>query len=391
MGDTADKALELAKKAVGEKVGKAADTKKALKGVKAKFKILKVASEQWKKIKEKLPNMTNREKLFKFGGLVALITLAWLTKPEDIEHFMKGQGSAKEGETLENTVAEKAYVDNKKKAEEAFEEGEITEEEMEEEFDPKADEVISKQQTATNMYAIRYYKNKKGDKYSKPNGLARTCMKAGAIPSTFILEKSYALFKNGVGSFASFKENVTDNLVHKSVKNVTKEDKEERIRQAAVILSCCAVGRFQILPIYHFEKKNWPTTGEEGLRAMYNFIRSTERQIAVFKGIISGQWSKYKDVGLVAVAYYAGGEVADEYKANPNSEKFNNTQHGGHSSINAYANSARAKFNRYKAEVPGLQDIDYAAMCMESNETGPGIIYNRAKQGIGISSMKGAA
>jgi len=336
--------------------------------------------------------MTNREKLFQFGGLAVLVTLAWMTKPEDIEHYIKGQGSAKKGETLENTDAEKAYVDNKKKAKKALAEGKMTEEEMEEEFDPKADEVISKKQTATNMYAIRYYKNKKGDKHSKPNGLARTCMKAGVTPSTFILEKSYALFENGVGSFSSFKKNVTDKLVHKSVTNKDKEaEKKERIRQAAVILSCCAVGRFQILPIYHFEKKNWPTSGEEGLRAMYNFIRSTERQISVFKGIISGQWSKYKDVGLVAVAYYAGGEVADAYKANPNSEKFNNTQYGGHSSINAYANSARAKFNRYKAEVPGLQDIDYAAMCMESNETGPGIIYNRARQGIGISSMKGTA
>lgn len=383
-----DKALELVKKAVGEKVGKVTDTQKALKEVKAKFNILKEVGKQWKEIKKELPTMTAMEKICRFGGLAALVTLAWLTKPEDIKHFMKGQGSAKEGETLEGTNAEKTYADNKKKAEEDVEDGEITEEEMEKEFDPKADEIISKKQSATNMYAIRYYR-KDGSVYEKPNDQGIICRKAKAIPSTYILEKSYALFKDGVGSFDAFKTHVTDKLVHKSVKNKDKKaEKKERIRQAAVILSCCAVGRFQILPIYHFKRMGWSTRGEEGLRAMYNFIRSTERQIATFKKILSGQWNRFKDVGLVAIAYYAGEDAVIAYKKNPNPQGFEREQSGGHSSINKYANDARANFAKFKKEIPGLKDLDYVAMCMESNETGKGIIYSRAEQGMGISDMR---
>lgn len=383
MTNGSSKALDLAKKVAGEKASKAATTKKALEQAKAKLGIFKEAGKQLKELARDFKTMGPKERLIKAGGLVALVTLGWILKKEDVEHLKKGQDEVGENETHKNTDAEKAHAKAKKQAEKEVEDGKKTEEEMSEEFDPKADEVISKKQTATNMYAIRYYKNKKGKKHSSPNSLARICMKEKAIPSTFILERSSALFKDGVGSFEDFKKNVTDKLVRKSVK-----DPKERIRQAAVILSCCAVGRFQIIPTFFFKSMGWKTRGEEGLRDMYNYIRSTDRQIATFKKIISGQWSRYKDPGLVAVAYYAGDKTAAAYKKNPDSDRFRKKQYGGHRSIHSYAENARRNFNKFKSECPGLKDLDYVAMTIEANETGKGIIYARAKQGKGISGTR---
>jgi len=378
------KDVELSKAAPAKR-GTAADTQKALKGVKAEVSIFSEAGKKLKELATDFRTIETKEKIRRIGGLVALATLTWILTEEDADHYAKGQGQAGENETLEDTEAEKANAAAKKEAEAKVEEGEMTEEEMSQEFDPEADEVISKKQSATNMYAIRYY-SEDGKKHPKPNRLARICMKEKALPSKFILERSYALFKDGVGTFEAFKKNVRDKLVHKSVKG-----QKERERQAAVILSCCAVGRFQILPVYHFKRMGWPTRGEEGLRAMYNYIRSTDRQIAVYKKILSGQWNRHKDVGLMAVEYYSGAggvkyykATEAEYKRNPNDPKFHEKEHGGHGSLHEYAAKARGLARKFESEIPGLQAIDYAAMAIEACETGKGVIYARAKKGQGI-------
>jgi hypothetical protein len=383
MAEKDNKALEVAKKALGKKAGKLANTQEALKKAQRKVGILSEAGKQLKELAKDFKQLDAKERLQRIGGLVALVTLSWILKPEDAEHFKKGQGTAPKNKTLKATEAEKAQAQARAEAEAKVEEGELSEEEMEEEFDPEEDDVISVKQSATNMYAIRYYRNKNGDKFSSPNQLGKICNKEKAIPSTYILESSYSLFKEGVGTFEHFKENVSGKLVHESVK-----DPKERIRQAAVILSCCAVGRFQIVPTFHFKKMDWPTRGEEGLRAMYDYIRSTDRQIAMLKRIVSGQWNKYKDVGLVAVAYYAGAKTANAYRANPDGSRFHKKQYGGHASIHSYAQKARRNFIKFKNEAPGLQDLDYVAMVIEANETGRGIIYSRAKQGKGLGSYK---
>ena len=364
-----DTALEAAKKIAAEKVSGAGDTQKALKEIQAKVGILSEAGKKLKELAQDFKNLDPKERLLRMGGLVALVTLGFMLKPDDAEHLAEGQGELEEDETLEDTDAEQEYRQHEESG-------------KEKEKDPQNDEIITRQQSAVNMYAIRYY-NPDKTLHSNPNQLARICIREKAIPSAYILEKSGALFKEGVGTFENFKKNVTGRLVRKEVK-----DPEERIRQAAVILSCCAIGRFQIIPTFHFKRMGWPTRGEKGLKAMYEYIRSTDRQIAVFKKIIEGQWKRYRDVGLVAVAYYAGEDTANAYKKNPDAGKFHQKQYAGHASIHEYAQKARNNFNKYKKEIPGLQEIDYVAMVIESNETGKGVIYARAKEGRGISGER---
>lgn len=364
--------------------GQAGDTREALDMAKSKLGFLSEAGSQLKNLARDFRDLSAQERLIRVGGLVALATLGWIMKKEDAEYFEEGQDEIAEDETLEDTEPEKSHKKKKRKAEEKVKRGEMTEADKDAEFDPKEDEVISSQQCAVNMYAIRYFE-KDGTKHANPNQLGKVLEAEKVTPSKFILEKSSALFKDGVGSFEDFKKNVTRKLVNKSV-----TDPQERIRQATVILSCCAVGRFQIVPHFFFGKMGLSMRGEKGLKDIYNFIRSTDRQVAMFKKIVEGQWETYKDVGLVAVAYYAGDGTAEAYKKEPGNSRFKTAQYGGHASIHDYAQRARGNFDKFKKEVPGLQDIDYVAMVIESNETGKGVIYARAKQGQGISGTQTA-
>lgn len=352
------------------------NTRQALEGAKAEVGILSAAGNQLKNLARDYRDLNSSERLKRVGGLVALATLGWILKKEDVEHYEEGDEEIDEEETLDDTPVEQA---NKKARKKPDASGKNLSQQA---ADPREDEVISAQQAAVNMYAIRYFEAD-GSKHASPNSLGKILIAEKVTPSKFILEKSGALFKEGVGSLDDFKKNLTDKLVDKSV-----TDPKERIRQAAVILSCCAVGRFQIVPHFFFEKMGLKTRGEEGLKDMYNYIRSTDRQIGVFKKIIEGQWNSFKDVGLVAVAYYAGDATASAYKQNPEDPRFQQKQYGGHASINEYAQKARANFAKFKSEIPGLQEIDYVAMVIESNETGKGVIYARAKQGQGISGTK---
>lgn len=372
MAQKRNTALDVAE-AARKKTNGPTDTRKALDEARAETGILSAASKQLKELALNFKDMSRQERLQSVGGLVALATLGWIMSKDEAEHFDEGQQEIDEDETLAETPVEQARKKTRKAPNPARKKANT------EESDPREDEVISAQQAAVNMYAIRYFEAD-GSKHATPNSLGKILDAEKVTPSKFILEKSDALFKNGVGSFDDFKKNVADKLVDKSV-----TDPAERIRQAAVVLSCCAVGRFQIVPHFHFKRMNLKTRGEEGLKDMYNFIRSTDRQISMLKKIIEGQWNTFKDVGLVAVAYYAGDDVAHSYKQNPGDPRFQNKQYGGHASINEYAQKARSNFAKYKSEVPGLQDLDYVAMVIESNETGRGVIYDRAKKGQGIS------
>jgi len=366
----------------GDKLGKIKDEIEEKKG---KMKIFSEVGSQLKGLMKDLPKLDKKEKLQRIGGIIALATLGFIFSKEDMEFFKKGHEEFDESETLEETESEQELEEEKKDAEKKVEDKKMTEEEFEKEYDSKADKVVTKKQSYANMHAIRYYDtDKSGRLYEKPNRLARICKKEKAIPSLFILKSSGALFKDGVGSFDAFRKKASDRLVDKDVKDPT-----ERARQAAVILSCCAVGRFQIVPNFHFKKMGWPTRGEEGLRAMYNFIRSTDRQIALFKNILVPSMRKYNnDIGLVGIAYYAGEKTANAYKRNANSPGYDKKAFAGYGSINHYANKVRKNYAKYKQEFPGLKPVDYAAMCMETNETGKGVIYSRAEKGKGISDMR---
>jgi hypothetical protein len=113
-----------------------------------------------------------------------------------------------------------------------------------------------------------------------------------------------SLFREGIGSYENFKEKLTK-ILQPDVKNPGQQ-----INNTAEILSRCALGKYQILPIFHFVKLGWTYKGETGLRNMYEFLRSPAKQDQLNRGIIVGLAKKYKgNARAMAAAYYAGDEA----------------------------------------------------------------------------------
>ncbi len=235
------------------------------------------------------------------------------------------------------------------------------------------DGTIEKKQRFVNMKSIQWYnlETKKPFEQHK-NGFAKKLKEKNVLPSQFIMEGSSDLYKEGITSFSSFKKTTEDRLVDESI-----TDPQERERQAALILSCCAVGRFQIVPYYHFSKLGLATEGAEGLKNMYDFICSTEMQIILYEKITDSLWNKYKDPGLVAIEYYAGGKAAAEYKKNPNSPRLLKKQYGNHGSINNYAQRARGLYAENKEKYPQAREIDCLMMALEKIESSGTVIRDR--------------
>ena len=237
-----------------------------------------------------------------------------------------------------------------------------------------------KRQLFVNMKAIKYFDTETKKPFEKPQGrIGKMLSEKKVKPSKFILGGSSELFKEGITDYDGFKKNVTDKLVDESV-----TDQKERERQAAIILSCCAIGHFQIVPRANFGKMGWSTEGESGLRDMYEFIRSTERQVDLYKKIITNLWDKYKDPGHVGVSYYSGS--AEKYRKNPMDPKFHKTQYGGHISIHGYAEKIRRLYKENKREFPTATDIDCVAMAIEKVESGGSIIRNSIINGSGFKA-----
>ena len=237
----------------------------------------------------------------------------------------------------------------------------------------EVDEVTTKKQRFVNTHAILFY-DEKGNKRKKDgkgsmNDIAKKLDDLNVKPSQDIKNGSGKFLENGLGNYDNFKEHAVDYLVDKSVK-----DPKERMRQAVLILSHSATGRFQIIPAYHFGKMGWPVKGEACLKAIYEFIQSSDRQYALFRKILSNSWGRHKKAEYVAVEYYHGS--AKKYKKNPKAERF--TRRSGplnskgipaYESIREYALEAQQYFDEFKAKHPQLSEVDCLAMSIEKKES----------------------
>ena len=272
----------------------------------------------------------------RFKGIFAMAFLGMTSWKENYEGWKKEHANQQEGVTV---------IDNNKTYEQ--------------------DKTPTPRQALVNMKAIKYFSLETQKPLEEKNKIGKKLVEKNVKPSIFILRKSSELFREGVGSYEDFKKTVSNKLVDPSV-----TDPKERERQAAIILSYCAVGNFQILPVGHFAKMGWSTEGEQGLKDMYEFIKSKDRQVALFRKIISNLWGTYQDPGLVGIAYYGGQGAANGYRRNPNSIKYNSEQYGKHISIHGYGQKIRNSYNAIKEKYPNLSNEECVQIAIEKIESG---------------------
>lgn len=307
MGEKIKTRSEKNKKKTGKTLDRLNKSVKA-SAEKAKKKIKKKAKEIYKKAKEA------KKKLRKFYNKT-------LEKVKDPKLRKKLKGILKD-----------LYEDYKERREKEKErerdEKEIKKSKKIEDYkfkgsiDAKKGEVFRACQIiCVNTHAIAYNlerTNKEtGGKYEYTNNLGKQLkalnkLKKPGEPKIVpnILRGSMSLFKNGIGNFASFKE------------RIKILDKGGDLNNAAEILSRCAIGKYQIIPIHHFDrvtrwkkqkndKRSYEQIIEDRLELIYLFLRYESLQGNVAKKIIESKYRdpKYnKDPYIMAASYYAGGK-----------------------------------------------------------------------------------
>jgi len=165
---------------------------------------------------------------------------------------------------------------------------------------------------ATNVRAIKYISEvneETGKKELKTNDLADELIALGIKPK--ILTSSISLFSHGIGRFDLFQSRVAK-MLQPDVKNP-----EKQLKNATEILARSALGKYQIVPIYHFKHfKGW-NSGDHltRLKIMYDFLRSPEIQDKTNMKIIKYHMKKYNgDPWVMAAAYYGGPGGAAQMK-----------------------------------------------------------------------------
>ena len=112
---------------------------------------------------------------------------------------------------------------------------------------------------------------------------------------------STSMFREGIGSFEDFKKKLAKTL------QPNVKDPKKQINNIAEIMGRCALGKYQILPRFHFGKLRWSHTGEIGLRNMYEFLRSPSKQDQLNRAIILRLGKRFKgNAPAMFAAYYSG-------------------------------------------------------------------------------------
>jgi len=124
---------------------------------------------------------------------------------------------------------------------------------------------------------------------------------------------SYDVLRQAPDSYENFKEMMCNTFQPSLI-----DTPQNQVENTARALSYCAIGRYQILPVYHFDKMGWSTEGEEGLRNIYEFICSQEKQDTLNLKILEVMARRFDgDIHAIAVHYYSGkGEAMLNYKRN---------------------------------------------------------------------------
>jgi hypothetical protein len=121
------------------------------------------------------------------------------------------------------------------------------------------------------------------------------------IPEAVQKLTSTSMFREGIGSYEDFINKLAATL------QPDVKDPKKLTNNLAEILGRCALGKYQILPKFHFGKLGWSYEGEIGLRNMYEFLRSPGKQDQLNREIIIRLGERFKgNVRAMAAAYYSG-------------------------------------------------------------------------------------
>lgn len=152
-----------------------------------------------------------------------------------------------------------------------------------------------------------------------------------------------------LANFDTFKERIC-NVFQPDL----KDNPAQQVENSARALSYCALGIYQILPIHHFGKMGWGVKGKEGLKNMYDFILSKEKQKELNMKILISDARKFGgNIDAIAASYYGGmgKEVLTFRKSESTVEpEWFTKKQGKYGSIKHYASRVHKHFKRYYGE-----------------------------------------
>jgi len=209
---------------------------------------------------------------------------------------------------------------------------------------------------------------------------------------------SIALFREGIGDYASFRETALSRLQP----DVT--DPTEQVNNTAEILAKSSLGKYQIRPVFHFEKIGLEWRGEKGLRNIHTFLRDENMQNELNLKIINKSGKKYNwNYPAMAASYYSGkghkteailnkisiaeldklvmmikekkegserDEIWNKIKDVEGVDKVFKTQEFGFGSVAYYVVKAMRYMREYKIQYPNKSEIECFQMAIAKKETG---------------------
>ena len=200
--------------------------------------------------------------------------------------------------------------------------------------------------------------------------------KAGVtIPQKARKLSAIGMFKQGIGSYNSFKQTLINHL------QPDEKDPKKQVDNVANILSRSALGKYQILPIHHFGKLNWPFKGEAGLKKMHEYLKSPSMQEALNREILKRLARNFEgNPYAMAATYYAtaaAGKKMLEYRKQlaksgtaEMPDWMEKKQVFGFGSINYYASKVAKYYGRAKVDPNNPKDILDFQKAIEKKETG---------------------
>jgi len=287
-------------------------------------------------------------------GIVGFLTIAELFGlKEDLE--LKEQGIQETQEELEQMTSAGLIEEVAEKKEEELKE-------------PGKNEVVRGYQTIAIQ--LKAAMNKRNTKQLKELGIT--------IPEGVKKLTAISIFRRGIGSYEDFKKTLAKTL------QPDIKDPNKVTDNLSAILSRCALGKYQILPKYYFKITGWPHKGEEGLRAMYDFLRSPNKQKELNrKSIISKTETFEGDAYAIAASYYAGpkaGHAMLKYRkalrksdATEKPEWLERKQKmggGTFGSISYYASKVVKYYGKDKVQLSSAKDISKFQEAIGRKETG---------------------
>ncbi len=191
---------------------------------------------------------------------------------------------------------------------------------------------------------------------------------ADEIPDKYLFTGT-EIFRNMPASFEEFKERLLEKWFPHA------KDKEKAITRVTDILQNCALGRFQVLPKFHFKKMGWKSKGEQGLRDMFDYLNSPKKQFQLFEKNLKNQIRKFStskydgfDIPvLTAIDYYGGNSKVKKYMLDINNPALAKREYKNHGSVISYRDAVMKQFRHWRSE--GFSEYESIAIAIEKIES----------------------